>query len=142
MNVCACVYVQCVCVCHDRHQCVCVCVCVCVVIGTSGRAVFSNVTRKGFYTVKATVVTGTESASITRRVRLDPDNAACSAHLINTGLGFRTGGIVAAEFASVGPSDTLICTLDGVVVSDPCELLLVCMRNILYQIIASGNVIF
>ena len=82
---------------------------------------FANVTRKGFYTVTATVLTSPDSASITRRIRLDPDPMACSAHLVNTGLTFREGGVVTAEFVGVGPVESFLCTLDGVVLSNPCE---------------------
>ena len=82
---------------------------------------FSNVTRRGFYTVKATVITGADSASASRRVRLDPDPLACSAHLINRGLGFRSGGVVVAEFAGVGPAERFTCTLDGILLAETCE---------------------
>jgi hypothetical protein len=87
---------------------------------TGGRAVFSNVTSRGFHTVIATVVTGADSASASRRIRLDPDPLACSAHLVNRGLEFRTGGTVVAEFAGVGPVDSFTCTLNGDVVTESC----------------------
>ena len=78
-------------------------------------------TRRGFYTVKATVVNGAESASTSRRIRLDPDPLACSAHLINRGLVFGTRGVATAEFAGVGPASSFICTLDGVNLTQSCE---------------------
>ena len=82
---------------------------------------FSNVTKKGFYTVISTVITGAESASASRRIRLDPDPLACSVHLVNRGLEFRTGGTVVAEFAGVGPVASFTCTLNGDLVTESCE---------------------
>lgn len=92
--------------------------------GTNGSALFSGIRLRGFYLVKATVVTGLNSASTQRRVRIDLNATGCSAHLINRGLTFASGGRARAEFVGVGPVDSFQCTLNGDTLSDTCKLLL------------------
>ena len=96
-------------------------------------------TSRGFHTVIATVVTGADSASASRRIRLDPDPLACSAHLVNRGLEFRTGGTVVAEFAGVGPVDSFTCTLNGDVVTESCEG--VCSNGDRFTCTLNGDVV-
>ena len=92
--------------------------------GTSGSALFSGIRVRGFYLVKATVVTGLNSASTRRRVRIDLNATGCSAHLINRGLTFASGGRATAVFVGVGPVDSFQCTLNGDTLSDSCKFLL------------------
>lgn len=96
----------------------------CFTAGTSGSALFSGIRVRGFYLVKATVVTGLNSASTQRRVRIDLNATGCSAHLINRGLTFASGGRATAEFVGVGPVDSFLCTLNGDTLSDSCKFLL------------------
>ena len=82
---------------------------------------FAGIARKGFYTVKATVVTGRETSSTQTRVRYDPSDTACSAHFINRGLTFASGGMASGEFTGVGPVDSFTCTLNNDVLTEQCE---------------------
>ena len=90
-------------------------------VGTDGHELFTNISRRGYYTVKATVVTGRESASTQTRVRYDPNQTACSTHLINRGVVLTSGGIATVQFTGVGPIDSFRCTLNGRTQAAPCE---------------------
>ena len=83
--------------------------------------------QKGYYFIKATVITGRNSAKTERRVRIDRNAMACSAHLINRGLSIAAGGRATAEFAGVGPVDSFRCTLNGETLSDPCKYTYTCI---------------
>ena len=71
--------------------------------------------------MRATVLTGSDSATAEIRVRIDSDPSACSAHLINRGVTFAAGGIATAQFVGVGPFESFRCTVNGETVSNPCK---------------------
>jgi hypothetical protein len=87
---------------------------------TGGAAIFAGIRQRGYHTVRATVLTGSDSATAEIRVRIDSDPRACSAHLINRGLTFAAGGIATAQFVGVGPFESFRCTVNGETVSNPC----------------------
>lgn len=69
------------------------------------------------------MLTGANSAQTRRRVRITQNATGCSAHLINRGLTFASGGRATAEFAGVGPAISFQCTLNGDTLSNPCKLI-------------------